>query len=84
MNALLCLFLFPLLTSCARTGTKFVQVPPAPIPVSLTADCPVPEIPEPFTWGSSLELNERLLTALENCNSDKAAIRQIELTRQGK
>ncbi|WP_423139584.1 Rz1-like lysis system protein LysC [Pantoea ananatis] len=54
------------------------------MPVSLTADCPVPEIPEPFTWGSSLELNERLLTALENCNSDKAAIRQIELTRQGK
>ncbi|KAB0560018.1 Rz1-like lysis system protein LysC [Pantoea stewartii] len=81
---MLCLFLIPLLASCARTETRFVQVPPVPIPVELTADCPVPEIPDPLTWGSSLELNERLLTVLGNCNKDKASIRKIELSRQGK
>ncbi|WP_422394577.1 Rz1-like lysis system protein LysC [Pantoea ananatis] len=52
------------------------------MPASLTADCPVPEIPEPFTWGASLDLNERLLTEIENCNADKAAIRQIEASRR--
>jgi len=42
----------------------------------------VPSIPDPLTWGASLELNERLLNALEQCNRDKAAIRQIERERQ--
>jgi len=46
--------------------------------VSLLADCAVPLIPDPLTWGDSLELNERLLNALEQCNHDKAAIRKIE------
>jgi len=31
-----------------------------------------------MTWGDSLVLNEQLLLALEMCNQDKAAIRQIE------
>lgn len=31
-----------------------------------------------MTWGDSLILNEQLLLALEMCNQDKAAIRQIE------
>jgi ribosome biogenesis protein Tsr3 len=38
----------------------------------------MPLIPDPLTWGDSLELNERLLNALEQCNHDKAAIRKIE------
>ncbi|WP_418935809.1 hypothetical protein [Klebsiella pneumoniae] len=38
--------------------------------------------PAPFTWADSLMLNEQLLAALENCNSDKAAIRKIEQSRQ--
>lgn len=80
--ALFSLFLLPLLTSCARTETKYVPVPPVQIPVSLLADCEVPLIPDPFTWGDSVELNERLLNSLANCNRDKAAIRQIELERQ--
>lgn len=70
------------LVSCARTETKYVQVPPVQIPVSLLADCEVPLIPDPFTWGDSVELNERLLNSLANCNRDKAAIRKIELERQ--
>ncbi|NIG17453.1 hypothetical protein F3J37_02010 [Pantoea sp. Al-1710] len=82
IRALLSLFLLPLLTNCAQTETKYVQVPPVQIPVSLLADCEVPLIPEPFTWGDSLELNERLLNSLANCNRDKAAIRKIELERQ--
>ncbi|MGG6196163.1 Rz1-like lysis system protein LysC [Pantoea allii] len=58
-------------------------MPAVAIPAELTADCPVPEIPDPLTWGGSLDLTERLLTALENCNKDKASIRKIELSRQG-
>ncbi|WP_425281188.1 Rz1-like lysis system protein LysC [Pantoea anthophila] len=76
------LFLVTLLTSCARTETQYVPVPPVPIPASLLADCEVPPIPEPLTWGESLELNERLLSVVEQCNRDKAAIRQIERERQ--
>jgi len=49
--------------------------------VSLLADCAVPLIPDPLTWGDSLELNERLLTALQNCNKDKASIRKIDQIR---
>ncbi|WP_419720328.1 Rz1-like lysis system protein LysC [Pantoea agglomerans] len=71
-----------LLTSCASTSTNYVQVPPVPIPASLLADCEVPLFPEPLTWGESLELNERLLSVVEQCNRDKAAIRQIERERQ--
>ncbi|WP_445376029.1 Rz1-like lysis system protein LysC [Pantoea dispersa] len=84
ISALFSLFLLPLLTGCGHTETRFIQVPPVAIPSELTADCPVPEIPDPLSWGGSLDLNERLLTALDNCNSDKAAIRKIELSRQGK
>lgn len=64
-----------------RTGTKFISVPPVPLPASLLAQCPTPDIPENFTWGESLELNEKLLTSLQACNRDKATIRQIEYTR---
>ena len=54
------------------------------IPSELTADCPVPSVSNPLTWGGSLELNEHLLTAIENCDSDKAAIRETEASRQGR
>nr|WP_255420621.1 hypothetical protein [Arsenophonus endosymbiont of Aleurodicus floccissimus] len=39
-------------------------------------------ISEHMTWGDSLILNEQLLLALEMCNQDKAAIRQIEKQRE--
>ena len=82
INVPLSLFLIMLLTSCASTSTNYVQVPSVPIPSSLLADCEVPPIPEPLTWGESLELNERLLSVLEQSNRDKAAIRKIERERQ--
>ncbi|WP_456049135.1 Rz1-like lysis system protein LysC [Yersinia intermedia] len=58
-------------------------MPPVPIPASLLSDCIPPEVPEILTWGNSLLLNDTLLTVIEQCNADKASIRQIESTRQG-
>nr|WP_072098951.1 hypothetical protein [Yersinia enterocolitica] len=78
---LISLFLLPLLTSCGSTQIKYVQVPPVPIPASLLSDCIPPEIPEILTWGNSLLLNDTLLTVIEQCNADKASIRQIESIR---
>ncbi|MHB2054683.1 Rz1-like lysis system protein LysC [Pantoea dispersa] len=76
---ILCLPL--LLTSCARTETEFVPTQVVPIPPQLLVDCEVPYIPERMTYGDSLELNEKFLTVIENCNLDKAAIRKIEESR---
>jgi len=47
----------------------------------MLVDCEVPDIPEHMTYGDSLELNETLLTVIENCNLDKEAIRKIEENR---
>lgn len=47
------------------------------IPKELQEPCEIPEVPEHMTWGDSIKLNERLLTALEKCNADKRAIKQI-------
>ncbi|WP_139237267.1 Rz1-like lysis system protein LysC [Enterobacter hormaechei] len=54
------------------------------ISADLTADTPIPGMAVPFTWQASLELNAQLYTALGQCNLDKAAIRKIESSRQGK
>uniref|UniRef100_UPI0027B9284F Rz1-like lysis system protein LysC n=3 Tax=Enterobacteriaceae TaxID=543 RepID=UPI0027B9284F len=53
-----------------------------PLPASLMADTPQPEIPDNLTWGQSLDLNVSLLSALGQCNRDKADIRQAETKRQ--
>ncbi|WP_249437847.1 Rz1-like lysis system protein LysC [Escherichia coli] len=75
------LCLLPLLTGCGSTRTVYVSVPVAPLPPSLTSDTPVPFIPNPLTYGASLELNVSLLSALANCNRDKADIRKIDAER---
>ncbi|KMQ79311.1 rz1 lytic protein [Edwardsiella ictaluri] len=49
--------------------------------IELTADTPVPAVPDPLIWGASLDLNISLLSALGQCNADKAAIRRVELMR---
>ncbi|HBY4588074.1 TPA: rz1 lytic protein [Klebsiella pneumoniae] len=56
----------------------------AQISADLTANTPIPGIEVPFTWQASLELNAKLYSALGQCNLDKAAIRKIESSRQGK
>ncbi|MDU7405033.1 rz1 lytic protein [Citrobacter portucalensis] len=52
-----------------------------PLPANLTAETSQPAIPEPLTYGASLDLNVSLLSALGQCNVDKASIRNIELSR---
>ncbi|MGL9725078.1 Rz1-like lysis system protein LysC [Sodalis sp. (in: enterobacteria)] len=79
---LVCLCLLTPLTGCVRTQTRYLPIPPAPIPATLLDDCPAPVIPEQMTWGDSVILNEKLLLALEMCNQDKDALRQINKIRQ--
>ncbi|WP_420877696.1 Rz1-like lysis system protein LysC [Rosenbergiella nectarea] len=71
-----------LLVNCSGTPKKYVKVPSIPIPEYLTRNCLIPEPTTPLTWQGSLLWNESLLTSLENCNEDKAAIRQIEKERK--
>ncbi|WP_081365013.1 Rz1-like lysis system protein LysC [Yersinia ruckeri] len=81
MIALIGLCLLAQLTGCASIQTKYVTVPPVPIPSSLLSDCMPPDVPSTMTWGQSVELNEDLLTVIERCNADKESIRQIEQSR---
>lgn len=78
MIALIALCLLAQLSGCNNSRTVYVKVPVVPLPASLTADIPQPEIPDNLTWGQSLDLNVSLLSALGQCNRDKADIRQAE------
>lgn len=80
--ALCSLCLLPLLNGCTTTRTVYVQTPQVLIPANLTAETQQPAIPDPMTWGSSLDLNVALFSALGQCNRDKADIRAIEAQRK--
>nr|WP_141964903.1 Rz1 lytic protein [Klebsiella electrica] len=67
----------------SNTRTVYIKVPVVPLPSSLTADTPQPAIPDNLTWGESLDLNVNLLSALGQCNRDKADIRSAEKKRAG-
>ncbi|MFN4657363.1 Rz1 lytic protein [Klebsiella pneumoniae] len=82
MIALIALCLLAQLSGCSNTKTVYVTVPVVPLPSSLTAETPYPDIPDKMTWGQSLDLNVSLLSALGQCNRDKADIRQAESKRQ--
>lgn len=84
MIALVGLCLLQLLTGCGNTRTVYVPVSVVPLPTNLTDETPQPTIPDPLTYGASLELNVNLLSALGQCNLDKAGIRRIEASRSGK
>ncbi len=75
------LCLLPLLTGCGSTRTVYVTVPPIPLPATLTLETPVPHIPDTLTYGDSPELNVSLLSALEQCNFDKATIKSIDANK---
>ncbi|AFR03274.1 hypothetical protein [Pectobacterium carotovorum] len=77
-DVLLILFLLTWLTGCVNTRTEYVTAPVVSLPAELLIDCIVPEIPYQMTYGDSVELNERLLTVIAQCNADKRAIREIE------
>ncbi|WP_109579579.1 Rz1-like lysis system protein LysC [Edwardsiella tarda] len=81
MIVLVGLCLLSLLSGCVSTRTVYVPAPVVPISTELTADTPVPVVPDPLTWGASLDLNVRLVSALKKCNEDKAEIRRVELKR---
>ncbi len=82
MIALIGLCLLAQLSGCNNSRTVYVKVPAVPLPASLTAETPYPDIPDKMTWGQSLDLNVSLLSALGQCNRDKADIRQAETKRQ--
>nr|WP_249418331.1 peptidase [Citrobacter freundii] len=78
MTVLVGLCLLQLLTGCENTRTVYVKVPAVPLPANLTSETDQPAIPAPLTYGASLDLNVSLLSALGQCNVDKASIREIE------
>ncbi|EBA3562576.1 peptidase [Salmonella enterica] len=80
MTALIGLCLL-LLTGCGNSRIVYVPVPVVPLPANLTAETQQPAIPEPLTYGASLDLNVSLLSALGQCNIDKASIKKIEESR---
>lgn len=47
-----------------------MPVPAVPLPANLTTETLQPAIPEPLTYGGSLDLNVSLLLALGQCNRD--------------
>ncbi|WP_447722317.1 Rz1-like lysis system protein LysC [Edwardsiella tarda] len=75
MIALVGWCLLSLLSGCGSTRTVYVPAPVPPISTELTADTPVPAVPDPLTWGASLDFNAQLLSALGQCNADKTSIR---------
>nr|DAI67096.1 MAG TPA: hypothetical protein [Caudoviricetes sp.] len=81
MIALVSLCLLQLLTGCGSTRTVYVPVPVVPLPANLIAETPQPAIPDPLTYGTSLDWNVSLLSALGQCNIDKASIKKIESSR---
>ncbi|HCI96800.1 MAG TPA: hypothetical protein DHV44_11025 [Providencia sp.] len=82
MTVLPLLLLMALLTGCGSTKTEYVLAPHIPIPASLLADCPIPDIPDKMTWGDIAEYNIELMSVIKACNLDKKAIREIEQQRQ--
>ncbi|MGM8905751.1 Rz1-like lysis system protein LysC [Enterobacter roggenkampii] len=81
MTVLVVLFLMSQLSGCNNTRTVYIKVPVVPLPVNLTAETPYPAIPDRMSWGQSLDLNVSLLSALGQCNRDKADIREAEKKR---
>lgn len=81
MIALPVIFLLAQLSGCSNTKTVYVKVPVVPLPANLTAETTYPDIPDKMTWGESLDLNVSLLSALGQCNRDKADIRLAEKER---
>lgn len=78
VSALLLLFPLVLLGSCSNTKETFVPAPVVPIPPQLTADCPLPVIPDELTYGGAILLLADAMKSIADCNHDKRAIREIE------
>lgn len=79
-------FIGTLVISVKNVGdaTKYIVAPPEPIPLALTADCQLPEIPDGMTYGDAVLLLTDAMKSIADCNHDKRAIRKIEAERQKK
>ena len=58
-----------------------MPAPAVPIPPQLTADCPLPVIPDELTYGDAILLLTDAMKSIADCNHDKRAIREIEAER---
>ena len=86
-NALLLLSLLMLLTGCGtqpkpQVEYRTIKEPRLNLPAELTTPIDVPAVPDAMSFGDSVGLNAVLYGALDQCNIDRAAIRQIEQERQ--
>lgn len=75
ISVVMSLFLILSLAACTTKQIEYVK--PPSIPANLLNDCLPPYPPKPFTFGKSIIYNEQLLNVIEQCNKDKAAIREI-------
>ncbi|WP_228399106.1 Rz1-like lysis system protein LysC [Limnobaculum xujianqingii] len=82
MIVLTVIFLMMLLNGCGSTRIVYVTAPAVPLPANLTDETPQPPIPVRMNWGNSLNLNIAALSALAQCNADKASIRDIQHQQQ--
>ncbi|EPD2718989.1 Rz1-like lysis system protein LysC [Escherichia coli] len=70
-----CLLL--LLTACKNVPPVSPRSWCEAVPESLTTVTMPPPLTEPVTWGKIAVWSDSLLDALDSCNADKAAIRQL-------
>ena len=80
-------YLITLLTGCApqqkpRVEYRTISQPQISLPAELTSRIDAPEPPEEMTFGDSVQLSAQLYGLVGQCNIDRAAIRQIEESRQ--
>ena len=88
-SALSLLLTVTLLTGCAtqqnpQVEYRTISQPNLPLPAELTSPIEVPPVPDNMTFGQAVELSAELYGLLGQANIDRAAIRQIESTQQGK
>lgn len=86
-SVLLLLSPLMLLTGCVTQQKPLVEYrtisqPQISLPAELTSRIDAPEPPDGMTFGDSVQLSAQLYGLVGQCNIDRAAIRQIEESRQ--
>lgn len=82
IRALTLLYLLLSVTACkSAPPVPRLTLVHEPVPESLTAATPQPELASPVTWGGIANWSDRLRDALDSCNADKAAISELDIRR---
>lgn len=81
------LFLLMLLTGCGvqqrpQVEYRTISQPRLNLPAELTSPISAPLPPDNMTYGNSVGLNVELYGVIEQCNTDRAAIRTLEAKQQ--